>query len=115
MNRKHIYIIDILEAINKIEVYTKGIDFDSFCCNQMMFDAVIRNLEIIGEAAKNLPEEIKAKYTEIPWRQMIGVRNLLIHEYFGIDNLIIWEIIKTNIPEIKPNIVRAIQEEGDIT
>jgi uncharacterized protein with HEPN domain len=115
VKRKHVYLIDILEAMNKIEVYIRGIDFDSFCVNEMMFDAVIRNLEIIGEAARNLPEEIKTKHTEIPWRQMIGVRNILFHEYFGIDNSIIWEIIKTNLPEIKPNIVRAIQEEGDIT
>lgn len=114
MKRKSIQLNDILESIIKIETYTKGIDFDSFCFNEMMFDAVVRNLEIIGEAARNTPEEIKVKYPVIPWRQMIGVRNILIHEYFGIDNTIIWQIIKTNLPQIKPIIMNAIQEQGDI-
>jgi uncharacterized protein with HEPN domain len=115
MKNKQVYLNDIHESINKIDTYTQGIEFDSFCFNEMMFDAVIRNLEIMGEASRNLPDELKSKYPEIPWRQMIGVRNILIHEYFGIDNTIIWEIIKKNLPEIKPLILKAIQEEGDIT
>lgn len=115
MKRKSIQLTDILESINKIEIYTQGIDFDSFCNNTMMFDAVIRNLEIMGEAARSTPDEMKIKYPAIPWKQMIGVRNILIHEYFGIDNTIIWQIIKTNLPEIKPIILNALQEEGDIT
>jgi uncharacterized protein with HEPN domain len=81
----------------------------------MLIDAVIRNLEIIGEAARNVPEEIKNNYNEIPWKKMIGLRNMLIHEYFGVDESIVWERIKTNLPEVKPNILKAIQEEGDFS
>ena len=74
---------------------------------------MIRNLEIIREAAKNIPEEIGNKYNKIPWRKMIGLRNILIHEYFGVDELIVWEIIKTGLPQVKPDICKAIQEEDN--
>lgn len=106
---------DILESINRINTYTEGVNYDSFCNNQMLIDAVIRNLEIMGEASRNVPEEIRNIYTEIPWRKMIGLRNILIHEYFGVDESIVWEIIRTNLPEIRPFILIAIQAEEDIT
>ena len=112
-NRYLLYLSDIAESINKIETYTRGIDYDSFCCNDMMFDAVVRNLEVIGEASKNVPDEIKSKYPEIPWKQMIGLRNILIHEYFGVDESIIWEIITKDIKETKPSILKVIQGEGN--
>jgi len=114
-NRNMLYLTDIIESINKIEAYIKGIDYDSFCCNEMMFDAVIRNLEIIGEASKNVSDEIKSKYPEIPWKQMTGVRNILIHEYFGVDESIIWEIVTRDLQETKPLILKVIQEEGNFT
>jgi uncharacterized protein with HEPN domain len=106
---------DILESINRIDNYTRGVDYDSFSRNQMLIDAVIRNLEVIGEASGNVPEEVRERHNEIPWRKMIGLRNILIHEYFGVDESIVWEVIKTNLPETKPYILKAIQEEGDIT
>ena len=106
---------DILESLNRIDTYTEGVEYDSFSNNQMLIDAVIRNLEIIGEAARNVPKEIKDKYSEIPWKKMIALRNILIHEYFGVDESIVWEIIKTNLPEVRPNILKAIQEEGDFS
>jgi len=106
---------DILESIDRIDTYTEGVEYDSFSHNQMLIDAVIRNLEIIGEAARNVPEEIKNNYNEIPWKKMIGLRNMLIHEYFGVDESIVWERIKTNLPEVRPNILKAIQEEGDFS
>lgn len=81
----------------------------------MLLDAVIRNLEIIGEAARNLSDEVKMKYPEVPWKNMIGLRNVLIHEYFGIDESIVWEVATRNLKEVKPIIVRAIHEEGDFT
>ena len=81
----------------------------------MLVDAVIRNLEVIGEAARNVSDEVRSRYSEIPWRNMIGLRNILIHEYFGVDESIVWEVIKNNLPEVRPNLLKAIQEEGDIT
>lgn len=108
-------LIDILESINRIETYLLNVEYESFLANQMLLDAVIRNLEIIGEAARNVSDEVKMKYPEIPWRNMIGLRNILIHEYFGIDESIVWEVATRNLKEIKPTIVKAIQEERDFT
>lgn len=104
-----IYIEDILESMDKIERYTKGLDFESFSANDMVVDAVLRNLEIIGEASRNIPEDIREKYPDIPWKRMIGLRNIAIHEYFGIDLGIIWEIISRNLPETKPKIKTMLQ------
>ena len=114
-NRSLLYLKDILDSINKIADYTRGVDDDFFFRHPMMVDAVIRNLEVIGEASKNVSDEIRGKYPEIPWKKMTGLRNIVIREYFGIDESIVWEMIKTNLPEVKPWIEKAIQEIGDIT
>lgn len=97
--------------MDRINTYINGVEYDSFNSNQMLIDAVIRNLEIIGEASKNVSDEIKSKYPDIPWKKMTALRNLLIHEYFGVDESIIWEIVIKNLPESRPYIVKAIQEE----
>jgi uncharacterized protein with HEPN domain len=110
-----LYIADIINSINRIEEYTGGVDYDSFLNSQMMVDAVIRNLEIIGEAAGNVPNELKDKYNEIPWQEMKGLRNVLIHEYFGVSTKIVWNIVIKEIPQVKEMILRVIQEEGDFT
>jgi uncharacterized protein with HEPN domain len=75
----------------------------------MAVDAVIRNLEIIGEAAKNLPQDIKDKYPDVPWKRMIGLRNIAVHEYFGVDLSIIWEVVTKNLPETKGKIVEILE------
>lgn len=77
----------------------------------MVVDAVVRNFEVIGEASKYLPADIKEKYPEIPWKKMYGLRNLISHEYFGIDYEMIWEIAKNNIPKNKADLERIIKEE----
>ncbi|OMF80314.1 hypothetical protein BK142_07395 [Paenibacillus glucanolyticus] len=107
--------MDIIESIHRIETYLLNVEYEEFLSNQMLLDAVVRNLEIIGEAARNMNDEIKEKYQEVPWRNMIGLRNILIHEYFGIDESIIWEVSKRNLQEIKPVIMKAIQEAEDFT
>ena len=103
-NSCKLFVEDMLEATNKIERYTKGMSYSKFESSEVIVDAVIRNIEIIGEAAKNIPEEIKEKYPDIPWHRIIGLRNIAIHEYFGVDLNIIWEIITKNLPETKPRI-----------
>lgn len=113
MNRSNMSLNDILESMNRIDKYISGVEYDSFLNNQMLIDAVIRNLEIIGEAARNVPEEIRSKYPKIPWRNMIGLRNILIHQYFGVDESIVWEIIQADLPEARPNLLKAIEEEGE--
>ena len=75
-----LFLYDILECIEKIEKYTKDMDFDDFVKNDLVVDAVIRNLEIIGEAVKNIPEDFRSKYPDIPWKKIVGFRNIVIHK-----------------------------------
>lgn len=103
------FIEDIIHAMNKIENYTKNLTYEDFAEDEMRIDAVIRNLEIIGEATKNIPNSIREKYTDIPWNKMIGLRNIAIHDYFGIDLDTIWEIITKNIPKTKPKITKMLK------
>ena len=105
-----LFLYDIIECIEKIERYTEGLSFDDFLKNEVVVDAVIRNLEIIGEAAKNIPENICSRYPEIPWKQIIGFRNVVIHHYFGVDLNIVWTVIKRHLKELKPKIERILSE-----
>ncbi|WP_321416307.1 DUF86 domain-containing protein [uncultured Desulfobacter sp.] len=92
---------DIIEALDRIFRYVKELDYDGWIKDQRTIDAVIRNLEIIGEAAANVPQEIQELYADIPWYQMKGMRNILIHEYFGVDNDVLWSTIKKDLPALK--------------
>ena len=105
-----LFVEDILEAIDKIKRHIEGLTYETFVKNELVIDAVIRNLEIIGEASRNLPEDVRKKYPEIPWGRMIGLRNIIIHEYFGVDLAIILEIITKNLPETKPKIVAMLKK-----
>jgi len=99
-----LYIDDILEAVEKIEKYVEKLTFDDFAQDGKTIDAVIRNFEIIGEAGKEIPEEIKAKYPDIPWREMAGMRDKLIHAYFGVNLEVVWQTIMHRLPELKKKI-----------
>jgi uncharacterized protein with HEPN domain len=92
---------DILEAIDKIERYTQDMDFSGWLEDEKTVDAVIRNIEVIGEASSHLPDEVLQRYKDIPWRLMKGIRNILAHEYFGVDLEIIWKTVKEDLPTIK--------------
>ena len=94
-------IDDIIEAIDKIERYTRGIDFDKWQQDEKTVDAVIRNIEVIGEASTHLPIEIQEQYKDIPWSLMKGIRNVVAHEYFGIDLEIVWKTVKEDLPVLK--------------
>jgi uncharacterized protein with HEPN domain len=100
----------ILDAIESIEDYTKNVTQTEFVANSMMFDATLRQLEIIGEASNRLSEKLLQETSEIPWARVIGLRNLVIHEYFGIDDLTIWSIIKTNLPDLKDKVSVIIND-----
>jgi len=89
-----VFLEEILEAIRKIREYTDGFSLQAFTADSKTFDAVIRNLEIIGEAAKQIPEDVRAHSPEVEWRRIGRLRDLLIHHYFGIDAQIIWDIIQ---------------------
>lgn len=105
-----LYLRDILESIEKIEKYTTNTSFDEFRENDMVVDGVIRNLEIIGEAVKNLSGEIKTEYLNIEWKKIAGLRDIICHEYFGVDLDIIWDVIENKIPELKTAINKIMED-----
>jgi uncharacterized protein with HEPN domain len=110
--RVQLYLFeDILNAIIKIESYIAGVSYNEFCESPMIVDAVIRNFEIIGEAANKIQSDIRDKYPAVEWRQMIGFRNILIHDYFEIDVESVWDTIRNNLPVLKMHIEAAYQEE----
>ena len=111
-------IEDIWESIDKIERYISGFDRKAFLNDEKTVDSVIRNLEIIGEAAKRLPEDFKTRHPEIAWHRIVGLRNRIVHNYFGIDLDIVWEILQRELPELKEKIsgLRAVpkpKESGE--
>ena len=106
-----LYLEDMFQSMQRIEEYLGDLDFRKFKMTYMVVDAIIRNFEIIGEASKNIPPEIQEKYPEIPWRKMYGLRNLIAHEYFGIDYEMIWEIAKNNLPQNLNDLAIIIEKE----
>lgn len=96
-----LYLEDILDAAHKIEQYTKGLSFQQFSKDQMRVDAVLRNLEIIGEATKNLPVDLRTKYSATNWRKVAGLRDIVIHAYFNVNHNIIWDIVQNKLPELR--------------
>jgi len=108
-----LFITDIRDCANRILDYTRGKSFEEFIKNQMLIDAVVRNLEIIGEATKNLPDKIKQKYPQIEWRKIAGLRDIVIHGYFGIDNEILWDIIQNKIPDLAIKIQEVLKWETE--
>ncbi|MEE9377059.1 MAG: DUF86 domain-containing protein [Candidatus Lokiarchaeia archaeon] len=105
-----IYFEDIITFIKRIESYIQDLNFENFKENQLVIDAVIRNLVLIGEASKNISSEIRKKFSNVPWSEMIGLRNLATHGYFKIDLTIIWDIITKDIPENKQSIHNIFSE-----
>jgi len=101
MKSHEVFIEDILHAIAAIEGFVNNLSFQEFKEDDKTSSAVIRKLEIIGEAAKNVPDDIKNKYAGIPWKEMAGMRDKLIHFYFGVDYNLVWQTIQTRLPEIK--------------
>jgi len=98
----------ILDSIVEIETYLFNVDFETFLENSMMRFACIKQMEIIGEASNHISEELKALFTDIEWNSIKGMRNVLVHEYLGIDTRLIWEIIKYDLPELKTKVVGVI-------
>lgn len=107
----NLYLEDMLTSMLRIEEYIGEIEFREFKMNYLIVDAIVRNFEIIGEASKNIPEEVKNKHPEIPWKKMYGLRNLIAHEYFGIDYEMIWEISKKNLPQNSIDLRKIIEND----
>ena len=106
-------ITDILDSIKKIQNYVNQMEFDDFQKDGKTIDAVIRNFIVIGEAARNIPDEISAKYPNIPWRVMGDMRNFAVHEYWGVELSTIWKTIRDDLPPLVPSLNRVIDSEKD--
>jgi len=109
MRSYKLYLKDILVAIKKINKYTASLTFERLKRDELLIDAIVRNLEIIGEASKNIPKGIREKHPDIEWKKVCGLRDILVHEYFGIDVQILWDIIKNKLPDLKKKITRVLK------
>ncbi len=96
------YLVDIIDAIEKAESFVKGMNFESFEKDAKTTFAVIRAFEVMGEAVKKIPSSVRNKHKNLPWKEMAGMRDKLIHEYFGIKPRVVWKTIKRDLPKIKP-------------
>ena len=100
----HFYLDDMLGFAHRVLAFTAGLDQSQFVSDAMRFDATVRNLELIGEAATHIPEQVRLSSPEIPWRMLVATRNRLIHAYLGIDNDIVWSVVETDIPALISNL-----------
>jgi uncharacterized protein with HEPN domain len=106
-----LYLEDMELSMTRVQEYIQGLDFQHFKWDYKTVDAVIRNFEIIGEASKNLPRQLKEKYSNIPWEEMYRLRNRISHEYFGIDYEILWDIATKHLPQNHADILRVLENE----
>lgn len=104
-----LYLEDIQNSIRKIEKYTRGSNFEKFSRDEQMIDAVVRNLSVIGEAVRNVSKDMKAKNPEVAWNEIKGMRNKVVHEYFGIDEEILWKTIQYDFPIFKKQISKLLK------
>jgi len=107
-----VYLEDVLEAIRKIREFTAGLTLETFSQDAKTLDAVVRNLEIIGEAVKHLPDNVRARYPGLDWKKIAGLRDILIHEYFGVNVEVIWDVVQHKLPDLEKAVRALSATEG---
>lgn len=105
-----IYLRDILDSIADIEQFIGDMDFKEFESDDKTLSAVLRKLEIIGEATKHISESLRKKYPDVPWKEMAGMRDKLIHFYFGVDSMLVWKTVKERLPRVSQSIMKMIDD-----
>ena len=105
-----LYVKDILQYMREAEEFIEGLQYDEFAVDKKTFNAVARAIEVIGEAAKNIPDSVRSRYPAVPWKEMAGMRDKVIHFYFGIDREAVWLVVKERIPSLKPLIVEILRD-----
>ena len=108
-----LFLADMLTSIEKALSYVAGLSYEDFLGDSKTQDAVVRNLEVLGEAARRIPAEVQKKHLQIPWSQIISMRNRLIHGYFAVDPEIVWTIVTHELPELRKHLEALQQEEGE--
>jgi uncharacterized protein with HEPN domain len=107
-----VYLQHLLDAVERIEQYTAGMTEQQFLQNTLVQDAVVRQLEIIGEASRNLSDELRQKHSQVPWTKIVGMRNRIVHAYFDVDLTIVWEVIQRDLPDLKAQVHLILQTLG---
>jgi len=110
MKNDRTYLEHIREAIESIEEYLEGVSYDQFAYSKMMVDAVVRELEIIGEASNNLSDQFRKQHSDVLWRRMKDMRNFLIHEYFGVNTKVVWDTCNDDLPQLKSFVEKMLDE-----
>lgn len=111
MNRNiTLYIKDILQNMRDAEEFIRGMNYEQFAADKKTLNAVLRSIEVIGEATKHVPEELRAEYPAVPWKEMAGMRDKVIHAYFGVKVKTVWLVVQERIPSIKPTIEKVLRD-----
>lgn len=108
-----LYLDDIQDACEKVMRYTRNLNAEQFIDDEKTYDAVVRNLAIIGEAAKHIPDQVRERYSLIEWRKIGGLRDIVTHEYFGIDDEILWDVIQTQVPQLLEQVTGILTEDAE--
>ncbi len=108
-----LYLTDILVACEKVLRYTNGMKFEQFIADDRTFDAVIRNLQVIGEAVKSIPVDVRERNSEIEWRKIAGLRDILAHTYFQVENEIIWDVVQNKVKPLLTKVSQLLEDQAD--